>query len=74
MNTQFLIYLLGVIISYFLVRNFFRKQAEREYGEEYGWSNVFINISISILSYIAVVIFLFIFIISKFPNKPPKFL
>lgn len=74
MSTQFLIYLLGVIISYFLVRNFFRKRAEREYGEEYGWSNVFINILISILSYIAVVIFLFIFIISKFPNKPPKFL
>ena len=73
MNTQFLIYLLGVIISYFLVRNFYRKRAEREY-EEYGWSNVFINISISILSYIAVVIFLFIFIISKIPNKPPKFL
>mgnify|MGYP003583660808 FL=1 len=74
MNTQFLIYLLGVIISYFLVRNFYRKRAEREYEEEYGWSNVFINISISILSYIAVVIFLFIFIISKIPNKPPKFL
>ena len=74
MNTQFLIYLLGVIISYFLVRNFFRKQAERKYVEEYGWSNVFINIAISSLSYISVMIFLFIFIISKFPNKPPKFL
>lgn len=74
MNTQFLIYLLGFIISYFLVRNFFRKRAERKYVEEYGWSNVFINIAISSLSYISVIIFLFIFIISKFPNKPPKFL
>ena len=74
MNTQFLIYLLGFIISYFLVRKFFRKRTDFSYGEEYGWSNVFINISISILSYIAVVIFLFIFIISKIPNKPPKFL
>ena len=74
MNTQFLIYLLGVIISYFLVRNFFRKRAERKYVEEYGWYNVFINIAISSLSYISVMIFLFIFIISKFPNKPPKFL
>jgi hypothetical protein len=74
MNTQFLIYLLGFIISYFLVRNFFRKLAERKYAEEYGWYNVFINIAISSLSYISVMIFLFIFIISKFPNKPPKFL
>lgn len=74
MNTQFLIYLLGFIISYFLVRKFFRKRTDFSYGEEYGWSNVFINIAISSLSYISVIIFLFIFIISKFPNKPLKFL
>ena len=74
MNTQFLIYLLGFIISYFLVRKFFRKRTDFSYGEEYGWSNVFINIAISSLSYISVIIFLFIFIISKFPNKPTKFL
>lgn len=64
---ELLIYLIGFILTYYLTRKFFRKELK----EKYSWSNVFIAILFSSISFIGLVI---IAIIYLHDTKSPKFL
>ena len=64
---ELLIYLIGFILTYYLTRKFFRKELK----EKYSWSNVFISILFSSMSFIGLFIIAIIYLSD---TKPPKFL
>lgn len=64
---ELLIYLIGFILTYYLTRKFFRKELK----EKYSWSNVFIAILFSSISFIGLFIIAIIYLSD---TKPPKFL
>ena len=64
---KLLIYLIGFILTYYLTRKFFRKELK----EKYSWSDVFISMLLSSISFIGLFIIAIIYLSDK---KPPKFL
>ena len=69
-----IIYLIGVWISFHIVKTVDRKVCEEE-GKEYTWNDVFFNILIGTLSWFLLV-FILIWSILKYitSKKPPKWL
>lgn len=67
------IYLIGVIISYYMLRYIFRK----EVYNPYDWDRVYTNSLLSLLSFVVVVVILIIWLTNKIESinaKPPKWL
>ena len=65
------IYLIGFVICYYI----FRKDERRTSGENYNWNSVLEVLGISLLSFIALFIFVILYFLYYFQNsKPPKFL
>ena len=66
-----IIYLIGFVICYYI----FRKEERRTSGENYNWNSVIEVLGISLLSFIALFIFVILYFLYYFKNsKPPKFL
>ena len=66
-----IIYLIGFVICYYI----FRKYERRTSGENYNWNSVLGVLGISLLSFIALFIFVILYFLYYFKNsKPPKFL
>ena len=66
-----IIYLIGFVICYYI----FRKDERKNSGENYGWKSVLEIFGVSLLSFLALFIFLKHYISHYFKNsKPPKFL
>lgn len=77
-----IIYLIGFISSYILLRNIGRRNAElgkkRDDGGRilnYSWTDVFQNLLFSLTSWFVIFVFLTVCVIEKYNEaKPPKFL
>ena len=66
-----IIYLIGFVICYYI----FRKEERKNSGEYYNWNSVLEVLGISLLSFIALFIFVMLYFLYYFQNsKPPKFL
>lgn len=75
MNWFLFIYLIGVIISYYMLRYIFRK--EEDLYNPYDWDRVYANSILSLLSFVVVIIILIIWLTDKIESinfKPPKWL
>ena len=70
-----IIYLIGVILAYYMLRYIYRK--ESDLYNPYDWDRVYANSLISILSFLVVLTILVIWLSNKIQgtnSKPPKWL